>query len=161
MLCCDLNGKGVQKRGDKWGEGDNRRWDGWMASLIQWTGVWWGRWWGTRKPGVLQSMGFQRAGHDLAAEQQQTLLIHKCSMSKQNSIEIEKWKRVKVAQSCPALCDSVDCSLSRCCAGVGCHFLLQGIFHPQGSNPVLPHCRQILYQLNHKGNWICTNCDAG
>ena len=45
--------------------------------------------------------------------------------------------------------------------GVGCHFLLQGIFPTQGSNPGLPHCRQILYQLNHKGNWICTNCDAG
>ena len=36
--------------------------------------------------------------------------------------------------------------------GVGCHFLLQGIFLTQGSNPGLPHCRQILYQLNHKGS---------
>ena len=35
--------------------------------------------------------------------------------------------------------------------GVGCHFLLQGIFPIQGSNPGLPHCRQILYQLSHKG----------
>ena len=30
--------------------------------------------------------------------------------------------------------------------------LLQGIFPNQGSNPGLPHCRQILYQLSHKGN---------
>ena len=29
--------------------------------------------------------------------------------------------------------------------GVGCHFLLQGIFLPQGLNPHLVHCRQILY----------------
>ena len=31
--------------------------------------------------------------------------------------------------------------------GVGCHFLLQGIFPTQGSNPCLPHCRQTLYHL--------------
>ena len=35
--------------------------------------------------------------------------------------------------------------------GVGCHFLLQGIFPNQGSNPGLPHCRQTLYPLNHWG----------
>ena len=35
----------------------------------------------------------------------------------------------------------------------GCsHSLLQGIFLTQGSNPSLPHCRQILYQLSHQGN---------
>ena len=34
----------------------------------------------------------------------------------------------------------------------GCHFLLQGIFPTQGSNPGLPHCRQILYQLSHQGS---------
>ena len=34
--------------------------------------------------------------------------------------------------------------------GVGCHFLLQGIFPTQGSNPGLPHCRQILYYLGHQ-----------
>ena len=36
--------------------------------------------------------------------------------------------------------------------GVGSCSLLQGIFPAQGSNPVLPHCRQILYQLSHKGS---------
>ena len=36
--------------------------------------------------------------------------------------------------------------------GVGCHFLLQGIFPTQELNPGLLHCRQILYQLSHKGN---------
>ena len=36
--------------------------------------------------------------------------------------------------------------------GVGSHSLLQGIFPTQGLNPGLPHCRQILYQLNHKGS---------
>ena len=48
------------------GEGDNRRWDGWMASLTQWTWVWVNSrsWWWTGRPGVLQSMGSQRVGHD-------------------------------------------------------------------------------------------------
>ena len=36
--------------------------------------------------------------------------------------------------------------------GVGCHFLLQGIFLTQGSNLGLPHCRQILYPLGHQGS---------
>ena len=38
--------------------------------------------------------------------------------------------------------------------GVGCHFLLQGIFPTQGSNPSLPHCRQTLYRLSHQGSPI-------
>ena len=55
------------------GEGDDRGWDGWMASLTQWTWVWVnsGSWWWTGRPGVLQSMKSQRAEHDLATEQQQ------------------------------------------------------------------------------------------
>ena len=40
--------------------------------------------------------------------------------------------------------------------GVGCHSFLQGIFPTQGSNPGLPHCRQILYQLSHQGSPLDT-----
>ena len=52
------------------GERDNRGWDGWMASLTQWTWVWVssGSWWWTGRPGVLQAMGSQRVGHDWATE---------------------------------------------------------------------------------------------
>ena len=52
------------------GEGDDRGQDGWMASPTQWTWVWASsrRWWRTGKPGVLQSMGLQRIGHDWATE---------------------------------------------------------------------------------------------
>ena len=52
------------------GEGDDRGWDGWMASLTQWTWVWInsGRWWWIGKPGMLQSMGSQRVEHDWATE---------------------------------------------------------------------------------------------
>ena len=51
-------------------EGDNRGWDGWMASLTQWTWVWVnsGSWWWTGRPGVLQFMGSQRVEHDWATE---------------------------------------------------------------------------------------------
>ena len=52
------------------GEGDKRGWDGWMASLTQWTWVWVssGSWWWTGKPGVLQSIGSQRVRHDWVTE---------------------------------------------------------------------------------------------
>ena len=54
------------------GEGDNRGQDGPMASPTQvtWVSASSGRWWRTEKPGVLQSMGSQRLGHDLRTEQQ-------------------------------------------------------------------------------------------
>ena len=52
------------------GEGDDRKGDGWMASLTEWTWVWVGSrsWWWTGKPGVLQSMGSQRIGHNWVTE---------------------------------------------------------------------------------------------
>ena len=60
------------------GEGDDKGWDGWMASPTQWTWVWVnsGSWWWTGRPGVLQSMGSQRVGHNWATEQQQWLLTN-------------------------------------------------------------------------------------
>ena len=52
------------------GEGDNKGWNGWMASLTQWTWVWAssGSWWWTGKPGALQSMGSQRVRLDWATK---------------------------------------------------------------------------------------------
>ena len=52
------------------GEGDDREWDGWIASLTQWTWVWTssGYWWQTEKPGVLQSKGSQRVRQDWVTE---------------------------------------------------------------------------------------------
>ena len=52
------------------GEGDDRGWDGWMASSTRWMWVWASSrscWW-TGKPGVLQSTESQRVGHDWATE---------------------------------------------------------------------------------------------
>ena len=52
------------------GEGNNRGWDGWMASLTQWTWVCVDSrgWWWTGRPSVLWFMGSQRVGHDWATE---------------------------------------------------------------------------------------------
>ena len=52
------------------GKGDDRGWDGLLASWIRWTWVWVnsGRWWWTGRPGVLWFMGSQRVGHDWATE---------------------------------------------------------------------------------------------
>ena len=72
-----------------------------------------------------------------------------------------KGKERLVAQSCLALCNPMDYSLSGSSVhgdspgkntGVGCHFLLQGIFPTQGSNPGLLHCRQVPYHLSHQGS---------
>ena len=70
-------------------------------------------------------------------------------------------QKVKISQSCPTLCDPMDCSLP----GFSVHGILQarilewvaipfsrGIFPTQGSNPGLPHCRQILYHLSYQGS---------
>ena len=52
------------------GEGDDRGWDGWMASLTRWTWVWVnsGSCWWTGRPGVLRFMGSQRVGHNWATD---------------------------------------------------------------------------------------------
>ena len=66
---------------------------------------------------------------------------------------------VKATQSCPTLCDSMDCSLPGFSVHgilyariteVGSFSLLQGIFPTQGSNPGFLHCNQILYYLDRK-----------
>ena len=48
------------------GEGDDRGWDGWMASPTRWSWVWVdsGGWWWTGRPGMLWFMGSQRVKHD-------------------------------------------------------------------------------------------------
>jgi len=56
------------------GEVDDRGWDGWMVSPTRWTWLWAssGSWWWRGKPGVLQSTGSQRVGHDWVTELKRT-----------------------------------------------------------------------------------------
>ena len=64
------------------GEGDDRGWDGWMVSSTQWTWVWVnsGSLWWTGRPGMLQSMESQKAGHDWATELNWTELSLGCRL---------------------------------------------------------------------------------
>ena len=110
--------------------GDNRGWEGWMASLTQWTWVWAssGSWWWTGKPGVLQSMGSQRVGQDWATE-----LNWSCFLVAKSYLTLLWPHRLKsIRLLCPW--DSPGKN-----TGVGFHFLLQGIFLTQESNPNLLH----------------------
>ena len=69
--------------------------------------------------------------------------------------------KVKVAQSCLTLCDPMDYSPWNSPGqhtGVGSIFLLQGMLPTQGLNPGLPHCRQILYQLEPQGQPNILQC---
>ena len=61
------------------GEGEDRGWDGWMASPTQWTWVWVnsGSWWWTGRPGMLWFMGSQRVRHNWATELNWNVLIFK------------------------------------------------------------------------------------
>ena len=63
---------------------------------------------------------------------------------------------MELAQSCPTLCDPMDCTGQNSPGqntGVGSRSLLEGILPTEkGSNLGLPHYRQILYQLSHKGS---------
>ena len=61
--------QGAGRKGQFLGVND-RGWDGWLASSTQWTWVWAspGSWWWTGRPGILQSMGSQRVGHNWRTE---------------------------------------------------------------------------------------------
>ena len=80
----------------------NRGWDGWMASLTQWTWVWVNsrRWWRTRKSGMLQSMGSQRVGHDLATEQQQQHICVCVSVCVYISLHLQHWGIIHIYSYC-------------------------------------------------------------
>jgi len=78
--------------------------------------------------------------------------------------------KVKGALSCQTLCYPMHCTVqgilqARILKWVA-FSLLQGIFPTQGSNPGLPHCRQILYQMSHKGSprileWVAYPFSSG
>ena len=74
------------------GEGDDRGWDGWTASLTRWTWVWVnsGSWWWTGRLGVLRFMGSQRVGHDWATDMNWTELNEKmiCCTCPRTSLEL-------------------------------------------------------------------------
>ena len=118
------------------------------SSILAWVIPW------TEESGGLQSTGSQKIGHewsDLACRQRLWYLF-RLSRVGAVSFFIDE---VKWSESCSVVSDSLQPHAWNSPGqnpGVGSLSLLQGIFPTQGLNPGLPHCRQILYQLNHKGS---------
>ena len=114
----------------KWGgEGYDQGWDGWMASPTQWTWVWVnsGSWWWTGRPGLLQSVGFQRVGHDWMTE-----------LKWLNGHEFEQlWDRVKYRKAWCAAEHGVTTRLSDWTATTTISFYY---FHP--------------FKFHNNGNWL-------
>ena len=89
--------EGERRRGDG-------RWDGWIASLTQWTWVWvnFGSWWWTGRPGMLRFMGSQRVEHDWATELNWTegekylFSKNKIMLMKEVKEDTERWKDISV-----------------------------------------------------------------
>ena len=98
------------------GEGDDRGWDGWMASPTRWTWVWVnsGSWWWTGRPGVLRFMELQRVGHDWATELNWTETNFTRNIREDYFVLATRKKyaaaAVKLLQLCPTLCDPIDSS---------------------------------------------------
>ena len=126
--------------GRDWGQeekGDNRGWDGWMASPTWWTWVWVnsGSWWWTGRPDILRFMGLQRVRHDWVTELNWTE-----SLSCVWPLRLPGLYPTRLFH----LWDFPGRN-----TGVACHFCLQGIFLTQGSNPHLLRCRQSpAFQVN-------------
>ena len=111
-----------------------RGWNGWMLSLTLWIWVWAssGSWWWIGKPRVLQSMGLQRVGHDWATELNWTV---------SESLRLYRLQPTRVF--CPWDFPGKN-------TGMGCHFLLQGIFPTQESNSHLLHWQANSLPLSHQ-----------
>ena len=100
-------------------EGDDREQDGWLASLHWWTWVCAGsgRWWRTGRTGVLQFMGSQRVNmtewlnnnnpSDLCSS---VVALERIFLSNHFKSLFHTHQFSSVTQSCPTLCDPVDCS---------------------------------------------------
>ena len=83
------------------GEGDDRGWDGWMASRTRWMWVWVNsrNWWWTGRPGVLRFMGSQRVRHDWATELM--------------SLQSLSWAHIQ-RKTWPERIHTAQCSLQHC-----------------------------------------------
>ena len=114
----------------------------------------WAYWWSTFPVGI-QFITTRRSSYFIKRADYHTKL--------QCTKETDK-KKVKVALLCLTVCSPIEShspwnSLGQN-TGVGSPPHVKGIFPTQGLNPGLPHCRQILYQLSHKGSPRILECIA-
>ena len=107
------------------GDGDDRGWDGWMASLTQWTWVWVdsASWWWTGRPGVLWFMGSQRVRHEWAELNWTNIWFYGSEICSVVSDPLQP-RELYSPWNSPGQT-----------TGVGSLSLFQGIIPTQGSNP--------------------------
>ena len=147
-------------------EGDDRGWDGWMASPTRWTWVWVnsGSWWWTGRHNH-NSCGCKES--DTTERLNWTEVNHASSpnlqFTKTGGVEqVKCWyglteSRSVVSNSLRAHGLHSPWNSSGQNTGMGSCSLLQRIFPTQGSNPGLLYCRRILYQLSHQGSRYLIN----
>ena len=118
-----------------------------MASLTRWTWVWVSSrsWWWTGKPGMLQSMGLQRIGHDWVTELNWTT-VHQAPLSMEFSRQ-EYWSR---------LCHSLLHDKPRQhIKKQRYHFAKKGL----SSQSYGFSCSHVwMWELDHKKSWAQKNC---
>ena len=93
------------------GEGEDRGWDGWMASLTQWTWIWANskRGWRTGKPSMLQSMESQRVGHRWATKRQHKIILIKL-LSHNNSVIVHFFPFMGLIHTCKSFPGIFKCT---------------------------------------------------
>ena len=130
----------------------NFGWEGWMGSPMHWTWTWANsrRWWGTVKPGVLQSMGWQRVRHDLVTEQQ--LATYGCGTQDKVFCPLEPqcpwvWSGETVQGSVCVGQGYISLCLPGFCDCTACDFLWSRRCQTPSPcpSPCLRHCPQSLY----------------
>ena len=131
-------------------EEDIRGWDGWMASLMQWTWTWANsrRWWRTGKPGMLQDMGSQGVRHDWVTEQA-SLILTTTHEEHNTVIPFHRWRQWdtgcgSVAKSCPPLCNPMDCSTPH-----PCHWDIWGLNNPPRVKQLISGRKTVLLEVRH------------
>ena len=105
----------------------------------------------TEELGGLQSIGSQRVKHD-RSNFTHSMKVIPSDLAYGTSMQSESESRSVVSDSLQPHGLYTTWSSPGHNTGVGSLFLLQGIFSTQGLNAGLLHCRQILYQLSHKGS---------
>ena len=136
------------------GEGDDRRWDAWMALATQWPWVWARstRWWSTGKPAAAAAKSLQSCptlcdaidGSPLGSPVPGILQARTLEWVVISFSNAWKWKvksETEVAQSCPTLCDPMDCSLP----GSSIHGIFQA--REYWSGVPLPSLKHIHYPV--------------
>ena len=107
--------------------------------------------WSEEPGGLYSPWGCKTAGHDLATKQ---LLLQYISYQKVVLCCVQLFSHVQLFATpwSVVLQSPLHGNSPGKNTGVGCHVFLQAIFPTQGSNPGLPHCRQILQHLNQQGS---------